>query len=391
MYGSVIRWPSVSFLLFVVDFVVLILTVQGCQTTEGDSNKKNICRRFLVIPPTADQERMSDYVAHRWIASVGTKLRGCDKVVPFRDGKKSLSLLNVDHTTTFNFRKLSEKRLSSSAEKTGATDVVFLGFALEGRRLTITPLVYTLKDMKKHKDLYFSEFDVRLSSSELDQVKSEGVFSILSNVLPNSITLGFHSASVPNRNLDEGKLLELSVREKSILPRVVSGLGFANISHPAGFGMFDFESRWFGSLGFHLVDNVYRYQPLEDGGLPVGDPIDYKLRFFSMAPFLNGGISFYWPLGTTFTSLGFGPGIYSVNDTYGDDGVHFFIASFFQLGHRVFLSERFFLQQSVDVYSTTSERRFVDNEIFSSTDTIAVFLGIGYFSPEVRSFVREKF
>ena len=375
-------------------FFILIGTfvggLAGCRTTADVATVGNSCRRFLVIPPFSEHPRMSDYVANRWIGSTKGQLSGCDKVVPFNDGKKALSLINVDHTMLFDSKSIKEKKLPVAAEKTSATDVVLLGFNLEGRRLTVNPTVYSLKSAKKNKDPYFKPFELKMSSSELDQVKSVGVFSILGNLLPNSISLGFHSNALTNENVREGRLQELSVRENSILPRVVSGLAFANISHPAGFGMFDLESRWFGSLGFHLLDNVYRYQPLDDGGLPVGDSLEYKLKFFSAAPFLNGGVSFYWPLGTTFTSLGFGPGFSSVRDTYGDDDVHFFVASFFQFGHRIFLSERFFLQLAFDMYSTTSERRFVDNEIFSSANTSAAFLGIGYFSPEVRSFVREK-
>jgi hypothetical protein len=109
-----------------------------------------------------------------------------------------------------------------------------------------------------------------------------------------------------------------------------------------------------------------------------------------VAPLLNGGISLYWPLGTTFLSVGLGPGVYTLRDSFGDKGVYLVLANSIQFGHRIFLSERFFLQFSVDTLGTTS-KPFVDNKTFKSSNTTAGFFGVGYFAPEVRSLFRETF
>ena len=368
------------------------LNLLGCKTTGNDSVLKNPCRRFLVVPPLADQQRVSDYVANRWVSAAKHNLQGCDRIVPFADGKKSFSVINVDHSTDFDFRKLDQKKLPVAAERVAATDIVFLYHKIEGRRLTVAALVYGAKSLVKDKSAYFSPLDIKLSASELSRVRPSGFLSILANVIPNALTLGGHSTSLPNRYEEigeQGGLRELSVREKSILPRVVSGFGLTNLSHPAGFGLFDYELRTFGSLGFFLIDNEYKYERVDAAGRVFGEPIDYSLRFFYVAPLLNGGISLYWPLGTTFLSIGFGPGVYSLRDSFGDKGVYLVLANSIQLGHRVFLSERVFFQFAIDTLGTTG-KPFVDNETFKSSNTTAFFFGLGYFAPEVRSLVRDN-
>ena len=206
------------------------------------------------------------------------------------------------------------------------------------------------------------------------------------------MTFGSNGTDIMNGNeyiAGEGGLRQLSVRQKSLLPRVVSSLGLSNLSHPDGFGMFDYELRTFGSLGFVLIDNEYKYEPLDAEGKVSGAPIDYALKFFYVSPLLNGGISIYWPLGTTFFSLGYGPGLYTFRDSSGDKGGHLVLASAFQFGHRVFFSERIFFQLSGDLLETTG-KPFVDNKTFKSGGAVAFFFGLGYFSPEVRSLVRNN-
>lgn len=368
------------------------LNFWGCKTTGNESTVKNPCRRFLVVPPFSDQQRMSDYVANRWISDGKNHLQGCDRIIPFDYGKKAFSIINIDHSTVFDFKKLSSKKLPVAAERMGATDFIFIDYQLDGGRLTIDYLVYGAKNLKRDKSPYFRPLELKLSASELSRVKPSGVLSLLANVIPNALTLGGHSTSLPNRYEEigeQGGLRELSVREKSILPRVVSGIGLTNLSHPAGFGLFDYELRTFGSLGFFLIDNEYRYERVDAGGRVFGEPIDYSLRFFYVAPLLNGGISLYWPLGTTFLSIGFGPGVYSLRDSFGDKGVYLVLANSIQLGHRVFLSERVFFQFAIDTLGTTG-KPFVDNETFKSSNTTAFFFGLGYFAPEVRSLVRDN-
>lgn len=378
-----------GFLIFIYFFIA---TFSGCKTTSDTSTVKNPCRRFLIMPPYAEQQRMSDYVANRLVGRSKNNLQGCDKIIPFDIGKKALSIINVDHTTVFDFKKLSQKKLPETAEKAGVTDLVFLDFKLTGSRLTINSSVFNAKSLRKDKGAYFPQLELKLTSSELDRIKPSGFFSLLSNIVPNALTLGFHSADLPNRYEkigDEGGLRELSVREKSILPKVVSGIGLTNLSHPAGFGIFDYELRSFGSLGFFLIDNEYRYERVDAEGRAFGEPIDYSLKFFYVAPLLNGGISLYWPLGTTFLSLGFGPGVYTLSDGSGDKGTYLVLANSVQVGHRMFMSERVFIQFSVDTLGTTS-KPFVDNKTFKSSNTTAVFFGLGYFAPEVRSLVRDN-
>jgi len=364
----------------------------GCKTTSDKSTLKNPCRQFLVIPPYAEQQRMSDYVANRWVGRAQNQLQGCDKIVPFDIGKKSLAIINVDHTTVFDFSKLDQKKLPDGTKKNHATDLIFLNAKLVGGRLTIDSVVYEVKSLKKEEISYFRQLDLKLSASELTRVKTSDVFSLLANVFPNAMTFGGNETVIMNRNeyiAGEGGLRQLSVRQKSLLPRLVSSLGLSNLSHPAGFGMFDYELRTFGSLGFALIDNEYKYEPLDAEGKVSGAPIDYSLQFFYVSPLMNGGISIYWPLGTTFFSLGYGPGFYTLRDSSGYKGGHLVLASALQFGHRVFFSERVFFQFSSEYLGTTG-KPFVDNKIFKSGDASAYFFGLGYFSPEVRSLVRNN-
>ena len=361
----------------------------GCKTTEEDALKKNPCRNFLIIPPHSEDERTSDYVAARWINAIRKNLGRCDKITSYSLSKKSLALINIDHTTVFDFKKLDEKKLDVAAEKTKSTDVVFLNFKLTERLVSITPVIYDIKDLKKPKKNDFGPSALRMNPADLRRLQSKGFSALFANLIPNAATLSASNKGLSNSLEGEKKVREISSTEKSYFPKIISGIGFTNISHPAGFNMFDYETRTFGSLAFYAIDHEYKYERLDEKGDTIGDPVDYRVKFYFAGPLVNSGISFYWPLGTTFMSVGIGPGVYTLRDSEHASRTDLVVSTTLDLGHRVFLSEKLFFQLSGSFLWTTG-KPLIKNTIFKSGSTSTGSFGIGYFLPEMRSALRTN-
>lgn len=192
--------------------------------------------------------------------------------------------------------------------------------------------------------------------------------------LPNSVTAGFGDSYLTNEYVGH-KVDEVSVRNNSMLPPVISGFGLMTTESPPR-KTFDFDFRFAPRLNIYAIDATYNYafRPDNDDG-PKGGQIDYHLKVYWLSPTYNAETTFHWPLGATYFGFGLGAGAYQYKDDYsGETG--FVTTTAISMGHRTFFTDNLFMNFGYEFLF--GHKNVVYNEIFKGGDAYSFALVIGY-------------
>ena len=214
----------------------------------------------------------------------------------------------------------------------------------------------------------------------------------LLRLLPNAISLGISSTSLENSRVESGQLQQTGQHDNNILPPILSSVALTSIDHPDSMALWDLRFDLFSALEFADFDTTYTL--LRPGNASASPPIpdqelSYTLKLFMAVPTINGEISVHTPIGTTFAALGWGPGLYTYQDSLGNGATGGVSVIRLEVGHTVFVSARWFLEMTVNVLSPSTAP--VHNDLFTFDSRTYGILGVGYYFPESHSLLRREF
>ena len=370
--------------------IVAILFSTASQTGLSNRNSSNGCQRYVIAPPRSFDEYSSDFTATTWIQSVEKKLPKCHQIVSYNRSKSAFQLLNINHVQPLILKEFSENPRENLSKQTNATSIVFLNQKIVKNKIFYNPKVYSVIQLKEVKSSPFGPSEVVVNKNALALMRPSFFAAQAANLIPNSVTLGISSYNYENNRVVTGEIEQLEVQELSAIPKILTGFSATNISHPAGFNTWDIDSNWFGALAFEGVDNRYTYRrPTETENTDPKPTFNYDLKVYVVSPTINRDLSMYWLLGTTFLSIGIGPGFYAYNDSIPTQKKGFVITTPFSIGHRTFVTEKIFTQLSINYIAQAPP--IVDNQVFKYNGSVKVWFGFGYYFPEGQTLARSVF
>jgi hypothetical protein len=363
---------------------VLVVLVAGCASTR-DVGRKRGCQTYLIVPPQSSSQAASEEVAATWIEAVLPHLDKCDKIIKDDAAREVFRFANVSHSKPLPMKDPRNAQLDVLRSKTNATHVVFLAYKVQRRTLTVRAQIYRLKpkwveETKKGLDEeVFAKYQRTLPKNS-PLVTGDDFKSLFAGLIPNTVTLGAATSEMTNDRVDNGEVEQLEAHRRNALPYIVQGLGVANVAHRSGYRLFDADWGLSGALRF-LADSpslVLRYKDPARRSTP-DETTTYAFAFYSLAALVTIDGFLYTPLGTSYFGVGLGFGPYRFQDSDGVNVTAVQSLGRMHLGHRVFLSDRWYLELSAE--SITFMRGIVDGPYFKAYTMDQQWFGIGWFFP----------
>ncbi|MEZ4744376.1 MAG: hypothetical protein R3B45_18310 [Bdellovibrionota bacterium] len=293
------------------------------------------------------------------------QLKRCDSFVDYKEGKEILDLVQVSYLKSFSKSKLSRRQGRLVKEKTGATHFVNIKFRINDERLNIKPFLYYLNPSVKSKDRVFPRISLKLKKKNpFREAKKNKLILTSFKLLPNSVFVNFLSSTISNDA--EGAEI-INEKKHGNLPPLLSAISLMHIVHPYGFGYWDIVFRTFVSIEGVFYD--FSQEILKDDITYI-----YRLKYYLIAPVSIAEISVHWLLGATFLGLGAGVGLNYYEDNFSSK-FKVPVVFKYEIGHRAFVSDRFFLEFSV-FGLVPSE--IISNSLFKMDIVSSGKMGFGY-------------
>lgn len=359
--------------------------VAGC-VTNRDAGPKKGCETFLIVPPQHASLAASDAVVTAWVDAVLPHLDKCAKMIKPDASKEVFHFVNVNNTSPLDMKNPNEAQLKTLRSKTTATHVVFLSFKVSHRTLAVRATIYRLKPKwmptprKVLADELVARIEKRLDKGSPLVAGEADVRSLFAGLIPNSVTFGAGDSKLTNTRVEHDEIAEVEAHRRDALPRFIQGIGIANVAHRYGFKLFDADWGLSGALRF-LADSpnlVYQYKDATKRATPE-QTFDYSYDFISLAALVTIDGFLYWPLGTTFGGFGVGLAPYRFQDSTGRSITALDALARLRVGHRVFLSDRWYAELSVDQITFTGG--IADGEEFKGYTMVSGWFGLGWFFP----------
>ena len=334
------------------------------------------CSKYIVIPPTSNQTQAQNIYA-TWYATARTKLEGCDAIISYRDSLDITYLMNIQNTENFHFQNLKNIHIRNLKSNYNITHIIFFDEDLNHRTLKQS-LVYSLSPLKQLKNdpLSFT-FEIKEIPYEDESPNRIRLRKYLPH-LPNSFFIENANFASINEQ-DKNQYQELSSKDNSKLPNLISAFGISNVLHPKGYNDNTFESDFYIGVSFPALNKTYRYLNTQDN-----QETDFHLKFYGILPSLNVDLMYFNALGTSSISFGVGPSLYYLQEN-NSTAFRWISANFiFGIGHRAFLSDRFYIELQSRAVSML--KPLVNSPEFKTTILTRVMIGLGYYFPEWKSF-----
>jgi len=267
-----------------------------------------------------------------------------------------------------------------------ATDLVVLGQDVKGDTATIQPTIF---DMHSRKNVGSSHLATKSKNISLfKDVEAQKTLLYTFSFFPNSLSYGFSDFTMEYK-ADSGSEIKKEVENEPLLGLLTS-FSLTSIEHPMGFSTWDISYALYPTILFNYWNREYsilRSEPLADGSGAAMDQFSYRgLLTLGQA---SGSVIFHTPVGAFSVVLGIGPGHVWTEDSDQRKSNRLLGAVTFELGYSAFFTREIFGYVSAQAITPMGPQFASSRFTVESANRASV--GLGYFLPTMRSFVRNIF
>lgn len=337
------------------------------------------CKKYLVAPPENTDEEISDRIADLWIEKAIFSLRGCDEIIDYQSGRRSLEYVNITHRTPMGIDKMGREKLNEAAQSLAASHIVILKHSLTGDSLIVSPTILDLHTLKEDSSTAFQK--VAANGSQYNLSGTESVLRYSVSLFPNSITFGRTNSNdtvVAREGWDK-----TNDENASRVPTQISGWGLTSIEHSAGYENWETEASLYPTLAVN-----YMSKNLTVLDLSTNVEKSRELKFLHLVPLYHAGYGLHTPVGAFIIDVGAGLTTVFMKVTNSPATARINPATSFGLTYRAFVTKNLFLQTGVVSYLNGLHTISAGPVTVMPAQQVAVFQA-GYFIPEIRQRFRH--
>ncbi len=347
------------------------------------------CRVYLVIPPMADDEKISDLLTQRWLDSWQTNLPTCDTIVDPEIAKQRLAFVNLNHTSKVKLANISRKNMDYLGYYTKANHLVILSLTDADQGQTITANAYDMLSLDELDSGKLPWTKVRdqqqISQDSVNEAAKSSFIARSMSFFPNSIAYLPSDTELSNNKLKDKDLhnLDQPVRLQT-LPRALAGLSAYSVLHPDGYNDWDLVWSLWPRITSASLDQNQTLFSVTDG------VINYRLRGILITPFYEGATTLHTPIGAVSLGLGIGPTIAYISDNFTSGRMQVSYGFNVNITYTAFITKQLFLSIGADAMTFDPKGYPVASAKYFHLDSLnQAWAGIGYFIPELRTKIRN--
>lgn len=380
-HAILIAWPST--LISGATFTLIDWIFGGmyrCETKMYEKLEKleskgiNPKRRILILPPSTEDESLSDTIISTWIKSQKNNLNG-DIIVDHLKIKKEFSFRGINHSSKNNPDDIKKNVLWKTGFKHKATHILFFNIKKSKNLVEITPELYDIFTLTKEHAPYLSKFETKLPN----YIKNKFSKALLKAIsfLPNSIKLSFTEDPAPTEiiNLDS-VVTEEHQRHPDAFPKIMSVLSLGSVQHPQFYGSWDYGFSFFPTLSSNAWRSIFKNETTE-----------YIIELQNFNLFYNAGLTLHTPFGALGVEIGLGGIYFYGEDNYGNDYNKVAKATRININHVAFLSSKYYSKIEVSCYFPTHDA--ITNQYYQLDNWAELSIGVGMYYPPMKSLIRN--
>lgn len=356
----------------------------------AQKKKLENCRTFLFVPPATDDEKVSDLLLQRWMQTWKIPDDSCDAVVDPEASKQQLAFININHTHQTTFASISRKNLDYLGFYTRSNNIVILD--LETKKGGGQMLRARTYDLLTGKEISVAQLPWAKAATQdiaaRDNVSREARSTFISRSMsffPNSISYTGGATEIVNFKSGDGFIEDGPPEVLRTFPRALAAISLYSVLHPDGYEDWELV----GSLWPRIfTSSLDQNQMLKLEG--TNELIKYRLRGFITTPFYEAAGTLHTPIGSFSLGLGAGPTIAYVDDNFSDGKVQMSAAFNVNVTYTAFMTKKLFFTYGIDTTSySTGSYPGASAKYFRLERIQQMYVGIGYFMPEMRTKIRN--
>lgn len=333
--------------------------------------------RVVLAPPPVDDWKLAVWLSSEVSQAVLKQEKDpCWLILPYR--KTSAAFDMVGSTTSFprDPTELGPRQLKFLVSHVAATHVLFMA-APDDDGLVVARL-FAISE--KWRLTAAKVYRIALKPKSIDEHRAGVLPRLFAKLAPNSVMAGFTKTDVyfdVNAAYSERK-----ITTHGTIPPLLSSFAVTRVEHRRGFGLFDYAGSIFPGQYFFGIDqdNSYRRKPEFAGNPAYPEALDLHIETYGACGSFNAQASLFSPIGTTSVGVGWGPCLLWLRTRDRDAVWYVRTAMRFFMGHRVFISDQFFL--SLDWDSLVFDKALHKSPFANAEQVERVGFALGWYVPD---------
>ena len=343
------------------------------------------CRiRIAIAPPRVEDTHYGRWLVKQTIPTLRELVASdCEPLIDYESTINNFDFIGISYFFGRNLRLMQQKQREYLITETQANRLLSIEVTTKG----VVATLYLLTAQSPLKKLF--SFSVPISKESKKAQKSAWLLRYLALLTPNAFSLGFNSTQV-SIEADKEKYEE-DTRLIGVLPPLLSSMTFNKIEHPLAYQVMDYSFSLFPGAYFFGINQITDFRLIDPSMASEQLPelLTARVNAYGACNNINGQVSLFWILGTSYSSLGLGPCIYRLQTDSNPPGYFGAFAWRFVLGHRVFMSQNIFTFFEADILNF--DRELYRTDLIHSRTISRGTLGVGWYVPDVESVFLDVF